>query len=148
MNKHVKISLIVLVTVILLLAIAIPAFAGTKHDFTLTYTVSQQDVTGRYWVGTFEFTEGFEDSGSAQLAFTWDRTIPANFYFDGVNGDFAARSIVKYFKSEDGCNEGKIKILPSRGTGDYAGWGGVGVISGCAEAGVAEGTITGWFMEY
>ena len=146
MNKHVKISLIVLVTVVLLLAIAIPAFAGTKHDFTLTYSVSREDVTGRYWVGTFEFTEGFTDEGSAHLAFTWNDIIPAYFYFDGENGDFAVKSIIT--KPEGNCKEGKIKILPNRGTGDYAGWGGVGVISGCVEAGVAEGTITGWFMEY
>jgi hypothetical protein len=146
MNKHVKISLIVLVTVVLLLVIAIPAFAGTKHDFTLTYKLLRVDSTGRYWVGTFEFTDGFTDYGPAQLAFTWNNIIPGYFYFDGVNGDFAAKSIL--IKLEDGCGETKIKILPNRGTGDYAGWGGVGVNSGCVEAGVTEGTITGWFMEY
>ena len=153
MNKNVKISLIVLVTIVLLLAMTSWGFAKNqieKPEFELTFTLDEWDEFMRNFSGSFDSYGTIEDSGDAYLDLTFNWSIPGFLSFVGKNGAFSAKTMLmieKYW--EEDCRKGKIILLT--GTGDYENMtDGLGQIKLCRAYDVnnkfigLEGTIDGW----
>lgn len=119
MNKHLKIGLAVLITVILALALSSLALAGTKDTFTLNYYLDNSGWDIYLLDGTFSSTGSIEDEGTATMAFSWRTARPFTFVFAGENGSIMAQMTLSDRLNEDGCWIGTISIFGPYGTGEY-----------------------------
>ena len=136
MNKHLKISLIMLVTVILLLAVTLPGLAEKSDKFfTLKgeYTVDWDNFT---YTGDFSSSGAINDKGKS-----WGHWVlqPGGrrgvIFLESQKKDrdiFVIMFKAPYFELDDeNCVDGTFYIDASLGTGDYEGMWGTGTLRSC-----------------
>lgn len=137
MSKKFQISLIVLVTVILLLAVTIPGLAKKPDIF---FTVEADYVMD--WVTlTMEGTKPFTSTGAIQdVGTSWGHWVPQPLGVIGIlffesNKDqdmFVIQWKASTFKPDDDlCAKGTFTINANLGTGEYEGLWGTGTLTAC-----------------
>jgi hypothetical protein len=133
MNKHVKISLIVLVAVVLLLALTVPGLAKRPDkSFVLEFDMDYVDWDNFWSTGTFHSVEGsITDSGT-----TYGHWNPFWGSAKGTmilqSSDEVSQIVITYtVPFEKPCTTGHFTIWDTKNTGEYAGMGGVGKIEIC-----------------
>ena len=141
MNKHVKISLIVLVTVVLLLALTVPGLAKKPDKFfTLEFDFEAEDINWDNYTaddGDYESTGAIEDEGSVSGHFipSWGIFRGTTIFVSDFDGD---KFVIRWHtgdRDETGCAYGQFQIYGYLGTGDYEGVWGSGRITLCRPIG-------------
>jgi hypothetical protein len=155
MNKKARISLVVLITVGLLLALTMPGLAekpegkGHPDTFYLTYDFPQVDWGTFYGEGTFELYVGdLELDGSAILHWIPGPGSRQGTMIFTVDDEFGSTTVVKFTVSKyagDDCWSGPVSIIPW-GTGGFEYYQGRGEILLCRPdwGDRVYGEINGW----
>jgi hypothetical protein len=155
MNKPVRLSLIVLITVGLLMALTVqglaekPEVPGHPDTFYLTYDFPEVDWDYRYAEGTFELYvfDGRTASGSAVLHWIPKYGTKHGTMIFTADDDEESKAVItfKLSKGEEGnCLSGPVSI-PFFGTGVFEYFQGRGDILMCQDGpDRLYGEISGW----
>ena len=136
MNKHVKISLIVLVAVVLLLAVTIPSLAKNPDKFFTLRADYVSDLVSFTYTGSFDSDGAIDDKGPS-----WGHWVRQpggrrgmSFFQSEVNTEdmFVIEWKIPWFDFDDeDCVDGTFTIITSLGTGKYEGLWGTGTLKSC-----------------
>ncbi len=149
MKKHTRIGLMVLITVVLLLAMAVPGLANNAHKFNLEFCFGTEDPEcpnsefdwDHYSIdfGEFSSTGAIEDEGDAFVNWSPIWAIFRGtmiFENEANNGEIVLRYNLSHSDpNNEDCTYGRFQIYPSQSSGIYDGLWGVGDIEFCRPGG-------------
>ena len=148
MNKTVRVSLIVAITIGLLLALTISGLAKKPETFKLTYEFPEVNWELFYAEGTFDLEDfdGRTASGDAFVHWIPNAAKQGTMTFIDGDGD---RAVVRFTVPKwvgDDCGTGHFEILYWQGTGKYENLHGNGDILMCRPGWgpLVNGDLNGW----
>jgi len=153
MNKKLRISLVVLITVALLVALVVPGMAAKiDKSFKLSFYFAEGTINWEEFTadgGAFVAYGAIPDEGTVSMHWNpiWGVFRGTMIFESSIDGD----RFVVYFRAgamdEVGCATGNFGFYPNLGTGDYFGMSGSGKMFICrSENGTGDaayGTFTG-----
>jgi hypothetical protein len=156
MNNKTRTSLVVLITLMVLLAAAVPAHAEKQANFSVEYEVGPVDYDHFYADGTYDIIYNEDPYGAGTAVFHWVARFSGAkqgmliLEDDDLVSSMAIRTLISWREAGGGCTKGHFDIQSTHNSGEYNLYG-TGIMSLCVEerpdGDYFVGTLVGWAEE-